>query len=211
MWILQVIKDWRWECPGNKASGSTLSAVVSFKVTRKLHSPPTLSLVSVEIEATCVLARHLGGYFTPLLGGMLCRLVTLLGGVVYQVHSLHRSLITTVSCPDPNSHEEKDLVAIEWFLGCAEPAVLIFNEPMDLPGICVNGHATNGLFKSILQLGTTNKWLDSHQTLFSCEDGVCVPFRLLLKPHRSEVNFTLLFYQPLEVLSLCSCEQLMFT
>jgi len=77
----------------------------------------------------------------PLFGGMLCRLVTSLWGVVYQVHSLHRSLITTVSCPDPNSHEEKGLVAIEWFLGCAEPAVLIFDEPMDLPGIRVNGHA----------------------------------------------------------------------
>ena len=80
---------------------------MNFKVTRERHSPPTHSLVLVEIEATCVLARR------PLLGGMLCSLVTSLGGVVYQVHSLHRSLITTVSCPDPTSKEEKGLVATE--------------------------------------------------------------------------------------------------
>ena len=145
LWSLAVCKygyhKWSKTEGGNVLGTSTLSAVVSFKVTRKRHSPPTHSLVSVEIETTCVLARHLGSYFTPLLGGMLCSLVTSLGGVVYQVHSLHRSLITTVSCPDPNSHEEKGLVAIEWFLGCAEPAVLIFDEPMDLPGIRVNGHA----------------------------------------------------------------------
>ena len=33
-----------------------------------------------------------------------------------------------VSCPDPISHEEKGLVTIERFFGCAKSAVLILNE-----------------------------------------------------------------------------------
>ena len=35
-----------------------------------------------------------------------------------------------VSWPDPTSHEEKGLVSIERFLGCAESIALILDKPM---------------------------------------------------------------------------------
>ena len=38
--------------------------------------------------------------------------------------------VSIVSCPDPTSHEEKGLVSIELFLGCAKSAVSIPNKPM---------------------------------------------------------------------------------
>ena len=135
----------------------------------------------------------------PLLGGMLCSLVTSPWGVVYQVDSLHRSLITTVSCPDPKISRGKGSSGywvISWL--CRASSLDFWRANGSSRHSCKwsCNHATNGLFKSILQLGTTNKLLNSNQTLFSCEDGVwaqdCVPFRLLLRPHRSEVNVSLL-------------------